>query len=159
MLKNPQLHQSYPPPPHNVYYVMFQGFMAIATDRDTRNRPRCGLEIRWARSRGYTSSAYISYSLEVGDGANFNDSEKAWSSSLFFFHIIGQRIWRSRATLKDMVARDHRVHRVTTANFLRTFHHDEEISPGWWGVGGHVHLPLLCLPSRTKLWCALQLRG
>jgi hypothetical protein len=45
---------------------------------------------------------------------------------------------------------DHRyTHRVATAAFLRTFHHDRKISPGWW----------LYLPSRTKLHCTLQLRG
>ncbi len=43
--------------------------------------------------------------------------------------------------------------------FLRSFHHDGKNSPGWWGWGVHA-LPLsLYLPSRTKLWCTLQLRG
>jgi hypothetical protein len=27
----------------------------------------------------------------------------------------------------------HRVHRVATATFWRTFHNDGKISPGWWG--------------------------
>ncbi len=31
---------------------------------------------------------------------------------------------------------NNRVHRVATATFWRTFHHDGKISPGWWGVWG-----------------------
>ncbi len=27
-------------------------------------------------------------------------------------------------------------HRAATADFWRTSHHDEKISPGWWGEGG-----------------------
>jgi hypothetical protein len=46
---------------------------------------------------------------------------------------------------------------VTT--FWRTFHHDGKMSPGWWGWGVHEHPLSLYLPSRTKLWCTLQLRG
>ncbi len=53
----------------------------------------------------------------------------------------------------------HRVHRVATATFWRTFHYDGKISPGWWGGGGlHAHPLSLFQPSRTKLWCTLQLR-
>ncbi len=49
---------------------------------------------------------------------------------------------------------NHRVHGVATATFWRTFHHDGNISPVWWGGGGvHAHPLLLYLPSRTKkLW-------
>jgi hypothetical protein len=47
----------------------------------------------------------------------------------------------------------HRVHRVVTAAFWRTFHHEGKISPGWWGWrGGHLPLPV-------KLQCTLQLSG
>ncbi len=54
----------------------------------------------------------------------------------------------------------HRVHRVATATFGSTFHLDGKISPGGWGQGGGVraHPHSLYLPSRTKLWCTLQLR-
>ncbi len=31
--------------------------------------------------------------------------------------------------------------------------------PAWWGRGVHAHLLSLYLPSRTMLWCMLQLRG
>ncbi len=53
---------------------------------------------------------------------------------------------------------------VPLSDFLAycAFHHDGKISPGWWGgVCSVVHAyPLsLYLPSRTKLWCMLQLRG
>jgi hypothetical protein len=44
-------------------------------------------------------------------------------------------------------------------DFWRTFHHDGKISPGWSGWGVHAHPLSLCLPSRTKLQCTLQLRG
>ncbi len=52
-------------------------------------------------------------------------------------------------------------HRVATAAFWRTFHHDGKISPGWWGRRVHgTPTPLsLYLQSRTKLQCMLQLRG
>jgi hypothetical protein len=44
--------------------------------------------------------------------------------------------------------------REAMATFWRTFHHDSKISPASedWGCTPH-------LPSRAKLWCALQLRG
>ncbi len=52
----------------------------------------------------------------------------------------------------------HRLHRVATAAFWRTFHHEGKIIPGWWG-GGEVHAhPLsLHLSSLVKLQCTLQL--
>jgi hypothetical protein len=34
-----------------------------------------------------------------------------------------------------------RAHRLATVTFLRTFHHDRKISPGWWGGGGR------CMPT------------
>ncbi len=53
-------------------------------------------------------------------------------------------------------------HRVAIATFWRTFHHDgiiSSVSTAWWGWGVHA-LPLsLYLPSLTKLWCTLELRG
>ncbi len=50
-------------------------------------------------------------------------------------------------------------HRVAMATFWRIFHQDGKSSPAWWGWGVHA-LPLsLYLPSRTKMWCTLQLRG
>jgi len=49
---------------------------------------------------------------------------------------------------------NHRVHRVATVTFWRTFHPNGKISPGWWGWG-----VLLYLPSCIKLWCTLQMRG
>ncbi len=36
---------------------------------------------------------------------------------------------------------DHRVHRVATADFWRTFSHEGKISPGWWGWGGRTPTP------------------
>ncbi len=43
----------------------------------------------------------------------------------------------------------HSSHRVATAAFWRTFHHDGKISPGWWRWGVHAHPLSLYLPSRT----------
>ncbi len=52
----------------------------------------------------------------------------------------------------------HKVHRVATATFWRTFHCDGKIGAG--DSGGVYALPLsLYLPSPAKLWCTLQLRG
>ncbi len=53
----------------------------------------------------------------------------------------------------------HRVQRVVTAAFWRTFHLEGKISPGWWGWGVHVHPLSLHLPSPVKLQCSLQLSG
>ena len=53
----------------------------------------------------------------------------------------------------------HRVHRVATAAFWRTFHHEGKISPGWWGWGVHAHPLSLHLLSPVKLQCTLQLSG
>jgi hypothetical protein len=52
-----------------------------------------------------------------------------------------------------------RVHRVATAAFWRTFHHEGKISPGWWGCGVHAHPLSLHLPSPVKLQCTVQLSG
>ncbi len=51
-------------------------------------------------------------------------------------------------------------HRVATAAFWRTFHHDGKISLGWRVLGGGVHAHPFApyLPSRRKLQCTLQLR-
>ncbi len=54
---------------------------------------------------------------------------------------------------------DHRVHRVATAAFWRTFSDEGKISPGWWGWGVHAHPLSLHLPSPVKLQCTLQLSG
>jgi hypothetical protein len=51
----------------------------------------------------------------------------------------------------------HRVHRVATAAFWRTFSDEGKISPGWWGWGVHAHPFSLHLPSPVKLQCTLQL--
>ncbi len=55
-------------------------------------------------------------------------------------------------------------HRVAVVTFCRTFHIDGKIGPASWrvkGEGWRVHALLLSLylPSPTKLWCTLQLRG
>ncbi len=50
-------------------------------------------------------------------------------------------------------------HRVPMATFWRTFHHDGKIIPAWWGWGCTPTPLSLYLPSRTKLWCTIQLRG
>ncbi len=54
----------------------------------------------------------------------------------------------------------HRVHRVATAAFWRTFSDEGKICPGWWGWGGvHAHPLSLHLQSPVKLQCTLQLSG
>ncbi len=53
----------------------------------------------------------------------------------------------------------HRVHRVATAAFWRSFSDEGKISPGWWGGGVHAHPLSLHLPSPVKLQCTLQLSG
>jgi hypothetical protein len=50
-------------------------------------------------------------------------------------------------------------HRVATAAFRRTFHHDGKISQGRWGLEVHAHPLSLYLPSRSKLQCMLQLKA
>jgi hypothetical protein len=54
-------------------------------------------------------------------------------------------------------------HGVVMATFWRTFHHDGTIIPAWCGWRGAQHtlhpFTILYLPSRTKLWCMLHLRG
>jgi hypothetical protein len=69
------------------------------------------------------------------------------------FNIL-QNIYKIIAAMPANVSRKHRVHRVATADFWRTCHHDGKISPGWWGWG--CTLPYL--PSHKKLQCTLQLR-
>jgi hypothetical protein len=54
---------------------------------------------------------------------------------------------------------EHRVHRVATAAFWFTFHHEGKIRPGWCGWGVHAHPLSLYLPSPVELQCTLQLSG
>jgi hypothetical protein len=44
------------------------------------------------------------------------------------------------------------------ATLRLSFHHDRKISPAWWRGGGTRRPLSLYLPSRTKLWCTLQLK-
>ncbi len=53
----------------------------------------------------------------------------------------------------------HRVHRVATAAFWRTFSDEGKFCPGWWGWGVHAHPLSLHLPSPLKLECTLELSG
>ncbi len=55
---------------------------------------------------------------------------------------------------------DHKVHRVATAAFWRTFSSVMRVKLAWlvWG-GVHAHPLLLHLPSPVKLQCTLQLSG
>ena len=73
---------------------------------------------------------------------------------LFFFN--------TQCTVLTMALADcwnHRVHRVVTSAFWRTFSHEGKICLGWWGWGVHAHPLLLHLPSPVKLQCTLQLSG
>ncbi len=54
---------------------------------------------------------------------------------------------------------NHRVHRVATTAFWRTFSDEGKINHGWWGWGVHAHPLSLRLPSPVKLQCTLQLSG
>ncbi len=47
----------------------------------------------------------------------------------------------------------HRTHRVATAAFCRTFHHDGKISPSGWGWGLHAHPRSLYLPPHHVQSC------
>ncbi len=40
-------------------------------------------------------------------------------------------------------------HRVATATFWRTFHHDGKISPAWWGWGGGARSPSFIISTIT----------
>ncbi len=53
----------------------------------------------------------------------------------------------------------HRVHRVATSAFWRTFSDEGKIRPGWWGWEVHAHPLSLHLPSPLKLQCTLHLSG
>ncbi len=81
------------------------------------------------------------------------------------FLVPGQRRrrrWTGHQENETGVSRTHRVHRVATAAFWRTFSDEGKISPGWWqwwGWGVHAHLLSLHLPSPVKLQCTLQLSG
>ncbi len=46
--------------------------------------------------------------------------------------------------LASELTMNHRVHRVATVTFFRTFHHDRKIIPGWWGGGGARCTPTPC---------------
>jgi hypothetical protein len=53
---------------------------------------------------------------------------------------------------------NHRVHRVATVAFWRTFDHEGKLAQAGED-GGCMPPPSLHLPSRRKLQCTLQLRG
>ena len=46
---------------------------------------------------------------------------------------------------------NHRVHRVATAAFCRTFSDEGKISPGWCGWGVHAHPPLITFTLTSKV--------
>ncbi len=45
----------------------------------------------------------------------------------------------------------HRVHRVATAAYWRTFSHEGKISPGWWGWGGARPPSLITFTITSKV--------
>ncbi len=45
---------------------------------------------------------------------------------------------------------DHRVHRVATASFWHTFHHEGKISPDWCGWGGARPPPFITFTITSK---------
>ncbi len=53
----------------------------------------------------------------------------------------------------------HKVHRVATAAFWRTFSDGGKMSPGWWGWGVHAHPLSLHLSLPVKLQCTLHMSG
>ncbi len=74
-------------------------------------------------------------------------------------HFCGGSIIHPSWILTAGQSLHHRVHRVATAAFWRTFSHEGKIGPGWWGWGVHAYPLLLHLPSPVKLQCTLQLSG
>ncbi len=52
-------------------------------------------------------------------------------------------------------------HRVATAAFWSTFHHDGKIIPGWWGVGGARPRPftIFTITYKVAVYGTLQLSG
>ena len=81
--------------------------------------------------------------------------------------IFGQAVLREEnnplpfplSSLHITRRRHHRVHRVATAAFQRTFIDEGKIGPGWCGWGVHANPLSLHLPSPVKLQCTLQLSG
>ncbi len=52
-----------------------------------------------------------------------------------FYSATRTKLYSVRSSWEDWY---HRVHRVATSAFWRTFHHEGKISPGWWGWGVHA---------------------
>jgi hypothetical protein len=99
-------------------------------------------------------------------GSDFSDSfgsdPDCYSSIYNSFTLYGRNRHQSICTVWELrllftIAPQSTVHRVVTAAFWRTFHHEGRISPGWWGWGLHAHPLSLHLPSPVKLQCTLQL--
>jgi hypothetical protein len=61
-------------------------------------------------------------------------------------------IAKKYALLSPIVRTHHRVHRVATAAFWRTFHREGKISPGWseWGVHAGRPPPFITFTITSK---------
>ena len=66
-----------------------------------------------------------------------------WICLIFMYSVM--------RTCKSIYHRQESTNRVAMTTFWRTFHHDGNFSPAWWGWGMHSTY----LPSRAKLWSTL----
>ncbi len=66
-----------------------------------------------------------------------------WWGDVEMGEKLCMRLWSSSSS--------HRVHRVATSAFLRTFHHEGRISPGWWGGGGERPPPFITFIITSKV--------
>ncbi len=89
------------------------------------------------------------------------ESFQTWGFHKQYLHYkpVSNNFCGGGGGVKSVSICDHRVHRVVTSAFWRTFIHECKISLGWWGWGVHAHPLLLHLPSPVKLQCTLQLSG
>ncbi len=103
--------------------------------------------------RGFCISSPISTSVEYVIDASFI------CSISFFKHLPGTPQIFLHHGNSPRCSVYHRVHRVATAAFWRTFSDEGKIGPVWWGWGVHAHPLSLLLPSPVTLQCTLQLSG
>ncbi len=100
--------------------------------------------------------SYLIHKWNISSGVGLNFTSR---SLIKTFSSYRQTQYKFEQFIGRRLAQGHRVHRVATAAFWRTFSHEGKISPGWWGWVVHAHPFLLHLQSPVKLQCTHQLSG
>ncbi len=93
---------------------------------------------------------FLSHGADNKKPGDYLQTAKNIKVSTYFFKVCDMRKGENMPIFCQLIRQtfprwaetcglEHRVHKVATAAFWRTFSHEGKISPNWWGWGMHAH--------------------